>query len=199
MIAHHCFGVRPCCLKDSCVDSFRFRMNSTWAIMKQVLRSHKHRSEHLSRTHFGTDRCALRGIRARWNMDNSGERRALRVLVMDDEPMVLEGISMLLESLGHVVIGAADATQALSEMSRDVASPPDLAILDLSIGSVGTTSMVAAQLKARYPQIHLILTSGHQADPAMLNYRDQGFDARLDKPFRLSDLKALIAQILGPS
>jgi len=51
-----------------------------------------------------------------------------KVLVVDDDPDILEAISMILESQGYSVVTARDGIEALANLK---AEKPDLMILDL--------------------------------------------------------------------
>jgi DNA-binding response OmpR family regulator len=51
-----------------------------------------------------------------------------KVLVVDDDPDILEAISMILESQGYKVVTARDGIEALANLK---AEKPDLMILDL--------------------------------------------------------------------
>ncbi|MCX5733834.1 MAG: response regulator [candidate division NC10 bacterium] len=57
-------------------------------------------------------------------------RRALRILVVDDEPAVLEALDALLTREGHTVMRAQDGEGALS---RAQAERPDIILLDLHL------------------------------------------------------------------
>lgn len=57
----------------------------------------------------------------------------LRVLVIDDEPAILEGMRMLLNSWGCEMRSAEDAEQALSQVAHW--GPPDIVLSDLKLGS----------------------------------------------------------------
>ena len=57
-------------------------------------------------------------------------RRALRILVVDDEPAVLEALDALLTREGHAVMRAQDGEGALS---RAQAERPDIILLDLHL------------------------------------------------------------------
>src|SRR5919106_6685053 len=59
--------------------------------------------------------------------------RDVRVLVVDDEPMVLEVVSRYLERDGYIVDAAADGAEALEMFER---RPPHLVILDLMLPSI---------------------------------------------------------------
>jgi signal transduction histidine kinase/CheY-like chemotaxis protein len=66
-------------------------------------------------------------------------RRALRILVVDDEPAVLEALDALLTREGHAVIRAQDGEGALS---RAQAERPDIILLDLHLPSLSGFEVV---------------------------------------------------------
>ena len=57
-------------------------------------------------------------------------RRPLRILVVDDEPAVLEALETLLTREGHVVLRAQDGEEALRQAQ---AERPDIILLDLHL------------------------------------------------------------------
>ena len=70
--------------------------------------------------------------------------RALRVLVVDDDPDVRELMSQLLELEGHQVQGAADGEEALACLRRG--PRPDAILLDLRMPGMNGWEFRAAQL-----------------------------------------------------
>ena len=74
-----------------------------------------------------------------------------RIYLIDDHPIVRAGLSALLQSAGHVIVGESDdITQALSEVSR---LAPDVVMLDLNLdgrsGFEVLAEMQRRQLAAR--------------------------------------------------
>lgn len=53
---------------------------------------------------------------------------AKKILVVDDEPLVVKGIGMSLESVGYEVCKAADGEEAIEKMKGE---KPDLVIMDV--------------------------------------------------------------------
>ena len=51
-----------------------------------------------------------------------------KILVVDDDPDILDAVTMILESQGHEVVTASDGIEALATLK---AEKPDLMILDL--------------------------------------------------------------------
>ena len=85
-----------------------------------------------------------------------------RILIVDDHPVVREGVGRVLASaIPGVTIGSADgAAQALQSMS---AEPWDLVLLDLTLnGDDGT--VVLKRLRQAYPGVPVVIISMHPAD-----------------------------------
>lgn len=59
------------------------------------------------------------------------EKKQLRVLVVDDHPVVLAGVKAMLGDNGHYVMGATTSHEALLLLSH--AGPVDVAIIDLAL------------------------------------------------------------------
>ena len=73
------------------------------------------------------------------------DARPLKVLVLDDEPMILMDLVFSLEDLGAVALDARSVADALGWIERE---PPDVAILDVNLGRGATCKPVAERLRA---------------------------------------------------
>ena len=85
-----------------------------------------------------------------------------RILIVDDHPVVREGVGRVLASaIPGVTIGAADgAAQALQSMSAEMW---DLVLLDLTLnGDDGT--VVLKRLRQAYPGVPVVIISMHPPD-----------------------------------
>ncbi len=60
-------------------------------------------------------------------MIESATRRGKTILVVDDEPRIIEAVGMNLELEGYQVTGASNGNEALRKVTEEM---PDLAILD---------------------------------------------------------------------
>ena len=81
---------------------------------------------------------------------------AFRVLVVDDEPSILQTSSALLRSKGYEVRTAADGFAALVEMRRAL---PDVTISDLRMPNMSGFELLSV-VRRRFPQIPVIAISG---------------------------------------
>ena len=124
--------------------------------------------------------------------------RSARILMVDDEEMILEVASRAFQHLNHRMVKAQEGGQALEiyRQARETGEPFDLVIMDLTIpGGMGGRE-AAEKLLALDPAAKIVVASGYADNPVLANYREHGFVARLKKPFLLDELAAVIRQVL---
>jgi two-component system cell cycle sensor histidine kinase/response regulator CckA len=128
----------------------------------------------------------------------SSERKG-RVLVMDDEEIILKIAGQLIKALGHDVELAANGTEAIGKYTQAQASgvPFDVVILDLTIrGGMGGLE-TAKRLLETDPNVKAVVSSGYSNDVSISNYQAQGFKAILKKPYNVAELKAVLNSLLN--
>lgn len=121
-----------------------------------------------------------------------------RVLVMDDEEMILEVSSAMLRRLGYEVVVAQDGAAALElyQQAWQQGSPFDAVILDLTVpGGWGAKETIGPLLQVS-PKVKVIVSSGFSDDPLMTEYRSHGFAGFLPKPYNLSQLSTVMHRVL---
>lgn len=118
-----------------------------------------------------------------------GPVRPMTVLVVDDDQLVLENTTAMLEDLRHRVIQAGSGSEALDVFRRT--RGVDLVVTDHAMpGMTGT--QLAEQIVAERPGMPIILASGYAEVPAdpCLNL------IRLGKPFAQDALARAVADAL---
>ena len=115
-----------------------------------------------------------------------------RVLCIDNEPAILDGMRHLLSGWGCRVMTAPDLPEALDILEREGA--PDIIICDYHLdGGDGLSAM--RQLRARIEGgVPGILITADRGQAVRDGARDQGLEV-LHKPLRPAALRALLAQI----
>lgn len=114
----------------------------------------------------------------------------MRILIVEDDPILALITAETLEAEGHVVIGPAhDVTQALRLASENVI---DVAFVDINLDGHEEGIYVAKWLRENH-KIYSLFVTGQIVAARMLGQEAIGM---LSKPFRLEDLvnAALIAQ-----
>jgi signal transduction histidine kinase len=120
------------------------------------------------------------------------DTRCCRVLVVDDDPIVLAGTAAMLEDLGHVATEASSGESALRLLLS--AAGFDLVITDHAMpGMTGTE--LAARIRGSWPKLPVVIATGYAELPGD---GDPGLP-RLSKPYRQQELAALVARLVGPT
>jgi len=121
-----------------------------------------------------------------------------RILIMDDEDMIRDIASEILELKGYFVEGCVDGREAVERFrsARERNAPFDAVILDLTVpGGMGGMK-AAAHLLEIDPDAVLIVTSGYSNDPVVANYRQYGFSGVVSKPFDAAGLAREVARLI---
>jgi len=125
-----------------------------------------------------------------------GDERAAReadVLVIDDEPVVCDGIRRVLEAAGFSVAIAADGATALA---HPAAGGCRLVLCDLVLPD-GEGGEIVRALRRRRPGLPVVVVTGYAtADQASRALR-AGATAFLAKPFEESELLGAVRRALG--
>lgn len=120
-----------------------------------------------------------------------------RILVMDDEDIVRDMISSMLEHLGYDVNTVEKGEDAINEYKHSIEQGRkyDLVILDMIVKDGLGAMEVIKELKKIDPSVKAIAASGY-SDSMGKDFRTQGFQAVLTKPFRLEGFKDLLKTVL---
>lgn len=116
-----------------------------------------------------------------------------KVLIVDDEPDVLESTGMLVESLGYQVIRVSEPADILASIERE---QPGVILQDLKMPGLNVAGLVAAlRLNPLTAEIPLIFFSANSdLTTTAARYDAWGF---LAKPFGKEEISRLLQQVLG--
>ncbi len=117
--------------------------------------------------------------------------RALRVLVVDDDPRVREVAGAYLANDGHVVEKAADGAQALARFQE---TPFDLVLTDRAMPAMTGDELVQA-IKAVSPTTPTIMMTGFGDVMAATGTCPPGVDRLLRKPATLAELRRAVEDV----
>ncbi len=113
----------------------------------------------------------------------------LKVLVVDDEALVREGMKVLLTSSGCEVELAETTGEALAAAS---ANKPDIALVDYSLRDNDCGLDTIVQLRRLHPDQPAIIITGDTAPNRLLEIQNAGIDL-LSKPVAVESLRNAIA------
>ena len=123
-----------------------------------------------------------------------------RVLVMDDEEMVLSMARRMLTRLGYDAEFARNGYEAIELYKEAFESgvPFDAVILDLTIrGGIGGREVVA-RLREIDCDVKAIVSSGYSNDPVMADFEAHGFVGVIPKPYEIGSLSAALKRAVEP-
>ncbi len=115
----------------------------------------------------------------------------MKILVVDDEALLVKGIRFNLQNDGYDVITGSDGVDAV-ELARN--EQPDLIVLDVMMPRLDGLS--ACSKIREFSDVPIILLTAKAQDMDKLLGFDQGADDYLTKPFNILELKARIRALL---
>ena len=126
------------------------------------------------------------GGRRRGPSNVFGQRQ--RILVVEDDPKIGDGLRRALVSEGYEVEWALDGTSAARAAAQE---QPDLVVLDLYLPDVDGVD-VCQDLREAFPTLPIMILSARTDEIDIVVGLDAGADDYLVKPFRLAELLARI-------
>ena len=118
-----------------------------------------------------------------------------RILVVDDEPDVVNLVRTILEADGHAVETATEAKNALGTMLAD---PPDLLILDLMMPELdGFQVLKLVQMDERTASVPVLILSARSQTQDQLGGLQARASAYVCKPFSPKELVSQVRNLLG--
>ncbi|HKE79810.1 MAG TPA: response regulator transcription factor [Solirubrobacteraceae bacterium] len=118
-----------------------------------------------------------------------------RVLVVDDEPNIVDVLTMALRFQGFTVASAGTGAEAVSAVG---AFKPDLIVLDVMLPDMEGFD-VAQRLGAQHARVPIIYLTARDATEDKIRGLTLGGDDYVTKPFSLEELIARIRAILRRS
>lgn len=115
-----------------------------------------------------------------------------RILVVDDDPLVGAGTCAMLEELGHSVVEAHSAAEAIAVLQADPHF--DLMVTDHIMPGM-TGAQLAEVARRDHPSLGIVLASGYAELPDAGHRRF--VVPRLAKPFTLNDLSLAVSRALA--
>ena len=115
----------------------------------------------------------------------------MKILVVDDEALLVKGIRFNLQNEGYEVITGSDGLEAVKLVREE---KPDLLVLDVMMPNMD--GMTACSKIREFSNIPIILLTAKTDDMDKLMGFDHGADDYLTKPFNILELKARIRALL---
>jgi len=117
-----------------------------------------------------------------------------RILIVDDSPSQLLGISRIVEKLGHEAMTAEDGAAGVEAAKREI---PDLVLMDVVMPNLNGFQATRAICREPTTQhIPVVLVTTKDLDTDRVWGMRQGAKAYITKPFNEAELAEVIAQLL---
>jgi two-component system alkaline phosphatase synthesis response regulator PhoP len=115
-----------------------------------------------------------------------------RILIVEDEPAMVQGLRDNFEYEGYEVISAADGAEGLE---RALSDQPDLVVLDVMMPKMSGLD-VCKQLKAKKPGVPIIMLTARGQEIDKVVGLELGADDYVTKPFSIRELMARVKAVL---
>lgn len=120
----------------------------------------------------------------------------MRILLVEDDPLIVDGLSELLAAEGYEVAVADDQDGAIARALRPAEGcAPDLVLLDVTLRR-GNGFAVCNAVKAARPDLPVIFLTASDDEVNTVTGLSMGADDYVAKPFRPRELVARIAAVL---
>ncbi len=126
--------------------------------------------------------------------DTVRTRAGNTVMLVDDEELVRQVATTMLETLGYRVITACDGAEAV-ERFRDIGDEIDVVILDMAMPRLGGRDCFL-ELKKIRPDVRAILSTGYALDEVTQSVLDEGMAGFAQKPYVLDHLAGALAKAM---
>lgn len=117
----------------------------------------------------------------------------MKILVVDDEKLLVKGIKFNLENDGYEVVTGCDGMEAVELAASET---PDLIVLDLMMPRLD--GLEACTKIREFSQVPIIMLTAKSEDMDKLLGFEHGADDYLTKPFNILELKARIPRASAP-
>ncbi len=117
-----------------------------------------------------------------------------KILIVDDEPLIVKGLKFSLEQDGYIIDAAYDGEEALDKVNTN---KYDLIILDVMLPKVN--GLAVCQKIREKMSIPIIMLTAKGEDMDKILGLEYGADDYLTKPFNILELKARIKAIFRRS
>jgi DNA-binding response OmpR family regulator len=118
--------------------------------------------------------------------------KTMRVLVVDDERTVCNGVQKILTRKGHIVEQALSVAEAVGLLERRPAF--DMILADLMMPQAGGLDMVRIA-KDRWPNVPVLIMTGYASIGSAIDATRAGAVGYLPKPFTPDELESAIERV----
>jgi len=123
----------------------------------------------------------------------SEERTTKRILVVDDDPEIVEAVQYALSSKGYDIVVARDGNQGLALAEKD---DPDLVILDMMMPKRSGFLVLEKLRRTRPVPLRIIMITANEGSRHKAYAEMLGVDDYIRKPFAMDRLVESVQRLL---
>jgi DNA-binding response OmpR family regulator len=117
----------------------------------------------------------------------------MKILVAEDEPLMLMAIEAKLKNEGFEVMGVPDGREALKTLETTV---PDLIITDILMPYTSGLELISIVKSNQMKKIPIIVLSGLGQEDTVMEAFQLGADDFITKPFNPTELSVRVKRLL---
>ncbi|SDX35122.1 Response regulator receiver domain-containing protein [Hydrobacter penzbergensis] len=118
----------------------------------------------------------------------------MKILVAEDEPMLLKTIELKLKKEGYEVIATGDGRDAIARIEKD---NPDLVISDIMMPYASGLEVVSLVKQPGRKTIPIIILSAMEQEKIVMEAFELGADDYITKPFSLNELSIRVKRLMS--
>lgn len=118
----------------------------------------------------------------------------MKILVAEDEPMLLKTIELKLKKEGYEIITTIDGREAVAKIETE---DPDMVITDIMMPYVSGLEIVAIVRKKTSKKIPIIILSAMEQEKVVMEAFELGADDYITKPFSLNELSIRVKRLMS--
>src|SRR5436853_4804330 len=118
---------------------------------------------------------------------------ALKILTVDDEPLITQSMRFIFGAARYEVTGADNGAEALAKIDADP-EQYDVIIIDQKMPRLTGVELVHEIRKRPYSGKIMVL-SAHLSPDVRTAYEDLDVDVMIEKPFDINELRLLLDQL----
>jgi len=119
-------------------------------------------------------------------MTDNDKKAKKKILIVDDEPDIVETLKFLIESEGFESITAVDGEEALRKAKEE---NPDVMILDVMLPKInGYKVCRLLKFDSKYKHIPILMVTARSQEEDKVIGEETGADEYITKPFDINEL-----------
>lgn len=119
-----------------------------------------------------------------------------KVLLVDDENLLIDSLEIILSLKGHEIVGKANDGKEALEVLKNVPKQCEIALIDLNMKGMGGLELIK-HVKELYPQIRILVLTTFYDDEYITEAITRGADGYLLKDSGKEAILGAIDQIMG--